>query len=171
MHHRCTHSKKHIYDIVFHQAWVHHVEDHIVCHSLFTSHMLYAVQKHLPNTLEYTPFILILFLLVFSSHRNKIDSSFAENFYGLKRVRLTLPPHIAATLPPSTLSTRVFSDSKSNYRPLSSLDRSRTLFFLTLVPYIKTRMDTLYTCWRDGVDEEGYEMADVETMVRTRNRE
>ena len=43
------------------------------------------------------------------------------------------------------------------FRPLSSHDRRRALFFLCILPYMRRKMEQLYIRWRDGMDEDGFE--------------
>ncbi|RUP21146.1 Pex12 amino terminal region-domain-containing protein [Jimgerdemannia flammicorona] len=61
------------------------------------------------------------------------DSSFAENFYGLKRIRTPTKP-----LPLTTTTTPAPSP------PLTPSEIRRSLLFLILVPYLKTKLDDLY---------------------------
>lgn len=53
------------------------------------------------------------------------DGSFSENFYGLKRVR------VGASLKPEQFSLR-------------QVDRNRALFFLIVVPWLKSRVETFF---------------------------
>eukprot|EP00823_Brevimastigomonas_motovehiculus_P002946 TRINITY_DN1768_c0_g1_i1.p1 TRINITY_DN1768_c0_g1~~TRINITY_DN1768_c0_g1_i1.p1 ORF type:complete len:362 (+),score=28.46 TRINITY_DN1768_c0_g1_i1:31-1116(+) len=70
------------------------------------------------------------------------DSTFAENFYGLRRVK---------------------TDEKQNTTsrdPLSSLDQSRALFSMVFLPYLKSKLDNLFMKWSSPVTEDGFENFD-----------
>lgn len=71
----------------------------------------------------------LLTLLVQSHYLKNYDSSFAENFYGLKRVPLT------------PAETTELEKLKYHSMSLSKKDQWRSLFFLSILPYIKTKLD------------------------------
>lgn len=59
------------------------------------------------------------------------DASFSENFYGLKRVRAV----------PESQKKRAAMLNPA----LRDVDRRRSLFFLVIVPWLRSRMDMYYT--------------------------
>lgn len=159
----------------------------------------------------------IFYSLLFALERHYLsehDASFAEHFYGLRRIAVNtnLPPAVAREMQqPEAYSTALFgmeavqaaaqqakqaaaaaaaagsaastaaaagsiaasaspvlpasssassaAASHSFSRPLSLEDRQRALFFLVVMPMLKSRLDALFVRWRDGVDEEGFEEA------------
>eukprot|EP01125_Pyxidicula_operculata_P009241 TRINITY_DN3054_c1_g1_i5.p2 TRINITY_DN3054_c1_g1~~TRINITY_DN3054_c1_g1_i5.p2 ORF type:complete len:366 (+),score=63.15 TRINITY_DN3054_c1_g1_i5:39-1136(+) len=79
------------------------------------------------SLLNYTDEAFYTFLLILERHYLKhYDGSFAENFYGLKRAIVT-------------------SGTNDNPPPLRMKHKLSTLFFLVVLPYIKTKLDKLYT--------------------------
>ncbi|KJE93899.1 hypothetical protein CAOG_04617 [Capsaspora owczarzaki ATCC 30864] len=74
----------------------------------------------------------LITLLVQKHYLQVYDASFAENFYGLKRVQ--------------SHETDSQSVEQLKHRPmsLSSSDRRKSLFFLAVLPYLKTKLDALF---------------------------
>jgi len=65
---------------------------------------------------------------------NTCDSTLAESFYGLKRVRLL----------PSSPSVKGEGKDTKDTAPLQDVDRQRALLFMVGVPYVKNRLDNFY---------------------------
>ena len=85
-------------------------------------------------------FIFHSILLVIENHYLEYkNSSFAENFYGLKRVKKT-----------GFLDT----NGKPIVRELSKSDKFWSLFFLVLFPYAKIKMDQYYSRRFNSTDSE-----------------
>lgn len=108
----------------------------------------------------------IFHLLLFFIERRYLhlyDGSFAENFHGLKRVRLgAAPPTSGSAAPANNSSTNSSSTVAGGAAalapgPLGPSDRRSALFFLVFVPYLKTKLDAYYALLTDPVDEEGFE--------------
>ncbi|KAJ9460471.1 Peroxisome biogenesis protein 12 [Diplonema papillatum] len=65
-----------------------------------------------------------------------IDSTFSENFYGLKRV----------VAPPNADIMKDIEDGKLHtYNPLTKRDRVLSTIFSALVPYLKQKLSSVYT--------------------------
>ncbi|RUS15002.1 hypothetical protein BC937DRAFT_93042 [Endogone sp. FLAS-F59071] len=107
----------------------------------------------------------ILMLLVDRHYLKEWGASFAENFYGLKRVSSPSTPTPAAPSSPSP--------------PLTRTEIRHSLIFLVLVPYIKAKLDLLYDrvsggasarlFGNDEIDErEREEMADPQVTAKRR---
>jgi len=89
----------------------------------------------------------LLFLLE-SHHLKHYDGSFSESFYGLKRVRVqkTSLHHDVSTSSstPSTPTPSISSKPDITTSPITNRNRYLALFFLVIVPYIKSKLDELY---------------------------
>ncbi|CEG73332.1 hypothetical protein RMATCC62417_08737 [Rhizopus microsporus] len=105
-------------------------------------------------------FYALLMLLIERHYLKEWSGSFAENFYGLKRV--------------SSLSTNNFvSPINSKASKLSSKDINRSLLVLVGLPYIKCRLDLLYQrvsgssdiILDEQVEIENEELADSNTKA------
>eukprot|EP01102_Stenamoeba_stenopodia_P005323 TRINITY_DN15916_c0_g1_i1.p1 TRINITY_DN15916_c0_g1~~TRINITY_DN15916_c0_g1_i1.p1 ORF type:complete len:418 (+),score=60.77 TRINITY_DN15916_c0_g1_i1:87-1256(+) len=66
------------------------------------------------------------------------DASFSENFYGLQRVRRVAIDTSTAKLLGDITATGYI------VKPLRSVDRLMSLFFLVMVPYLKGKLDDYY---------------------------
>ena len=136
-------------------------------------HCLHLLSRHLPFSLTaYHPECFHLLLLLLQRHYlRRYDSTFAENFYGLRRVRVQLPstfnyhpdsPVIGHIYGPQSSINPALASSPSSPPPtpalsaLSALDRRRVLLFTVLVPYVRSRLDALYTQLHDGVGADGF---------------
>ena len=141
-------------------------------------HCINILSRHLPFSLSaYHPeaFYLLLFALqrhYLSNH----DATFAENFYGLRRVAVRLPPafsyHPDSPLighiygPQSVISSSPAAAPSSSSSPappsvpvlsaLSAPQRRCALVVTVLVPYVRARLDALYTQLHDGVGADGF---------------
>jgi peroxin-12 len=108
-----------------------------------------------------------LISLLETHYLQEYEASFAENFYGLKRMKLLPHSNTAASAIASKSSSSTgtgtasssFSSAndKHKYIPLSAADKRHALLSLVLLPYIKSKCDTLYTSMTSAVTEEGHE--------------
>jgi peroxin-12 len=75
-------------------------------------------------------------VLLFIEYRclHKYDASFAENFYGLKRVRVGRTPN-----------------GEAKPGPLTTRDRYLSLLLLVVVPYLKQKLDQKFERWSGPV--------------------
>jgi len=81
--------------------------------------------------LRHSDSIFALILLFLENHHLKhYDASFAENFYGLKRVKLH----------------KVMKGEREqiSFTPISRRNRYGALLFLVVIPFIKSKLDDLY---------------------------
>ncbi|PRP82606.1 hypothetical protein PROFUN_04911 [Planoprotostelium fungivorum] len=100
-----------------------------------------------------------LLLLLENHHLKHYDASFAEYFYGLKRMRLVPPPLTTPTksrfqlssLLPSLMSPKAPSTTSQQESlqaptpvPIGVSERRWGLFTAVAIPYIKSKMDNLY---------------------------
>eukprot|EP01006_Ploeotia_vitrea_P041710 TRINITY_DN66564_c13_g2_i1.p1 TRINITY_DN66564_c13_g2~~TRINITY_DN66564_c13_g2_i1.p1 ORF type:complete len:189 (-),score=81.12 TRINITY_DN66564_c13_g2_i1:52-618(-) len=96
----------------------------------------------LVNLVEYHDELHLVLMYALEKHYlEHYDASFSENFYGLKRVR-------------------AHAGGREN-TPLSDSDRKRALLMLTLVPYLRSRMERYYQSLVSPTTEDGFENFDV----------
>ena len=126
-------------------------------------HSLLILSRHLPQPLPalvagHTDELFYGLLLLIQRHYLRLyDSTFAENFYGLRRVQASLPhtfqyrtssPHTAQLYgPQSVIHDKPSGAAQSEVR-LSSLSpstRNVTLLFTVLLPYLQSKLDSYYT--------------------------
>ncbi len=85
-------------------------------------------------------------VLIYNTHASYFfaDASFAESFYGLKRIR-----HITG-IPLDTPTHRTHTQ-------LTRLDRQRALGVLVFIPYVKSKLEAAYRRGTEGVmGEDGF---------------
>lgn len=89
-----------------------------------------------------------------------VDGSFSENFYGLKRVSTSSSSRSSSFSTSSSLKTT------SSSQKFTHSKRLKSLFFLVAVPYIKSKLDALYSArgslsdveqaFNNELDDENY---------------
>lgn len=93
----------------------------------------------------YDELYIALHFMLENYYLTHYDASFSENFYGLRRVTCdgTSQGSVVAGSADITVTddTQVFS---SEVRHLTRTERRRSLFFLVVVPYIKSKLDRCY---------------------------
>jgi peroxin-12 len=93
-------------------------------------------------------FFHALLLLIENHYLRQFSSTFSENFYGLVRVSINQP-----NKPKS--KTQLFATPRSPaFSYLSRSQRYKALAVLVLVPYVKSRLDRVYSEWRAERAEE-----------------
>ena len=137
-------------------------------------HCVTSLSRHLPFSL--TPYHLELFhILLFLLQRHYLaqhQSTFAENFYGLRRVAVQLPAAFAYQ-PDAPLIGHIYGPqssigdasaslplgappSKPVLTALAPAQRRLVLLSSVLLPYLRSRLDALYTQLHDGVGADGF---------------
>lgn len=88
-------------------------------------------------------FYSLLFILE-NYYLNEYNGTFAENFYGLKRVQINLVNQLSAQSTDSNATNSSSTNDSSRYSQMKSSDRTRTLLFTVLLPYVRSRIDGYY---------------------------
>jgi len=112
-------------------------------------------QRHpwLEPAFVYNDEMFAMFVLAIEySFLKKHDASFAENFYGLKREK-----HVPGRKGPGASPTNNGNSS------LENAQRRSSLFFLVVVPYLKSKLDALYSQLEGPVTPMGRLFARTDT--------
>ena len=139
------------------------------------NHLILLISRRLPFFpfslfSRYQPEVFYTLLFLLQRHYLRLyDSTFAENFYGLKRLHVTLPAAFRYS-PQSSDIQHIFGQQSTVSPPgtqaasltpvLSSLSpqqRTASLVLTVLLPYIRTRLDVLYTALHHNITADGFQ--------------
>jgi peroxin-12 len=147
-------------------------------------YLLANVTNYLPslNLLsEYNEEIFYTLLYCIESHYlSNYNSSFSENFYGLRRVKLTTNYSLSmqrygnnstnssgATEYSNQLLFNINSKLGQYFANMRPRDRSFSLLYLIIFPYLKAKLDRKYNNLTQEIGEDGFE--NVNSAVNSRN--